>query len=85
MSKQRQQNAVRRALRETGKFPQEYEPKQAERFFQSRINRPAVTVEKLPNGFYVFTYKNGQRLFAKGPLVTHIMEGIPYEEIEVVL
>ena len=83
MSKQRQRNEIRRALRETGKLPQEYEPKQAERFFQSRINRPAVTVEKLPSGMYVFTYKNGQRLFAKGPLVTHIMEGIPYNEIEV--
>lgn len=83
MSKQSQRNAARRALRETGKFPQEYEPKQAERFFQSRINKPAVTVEKLPSGMYVFTYKNGQRLFAKGPIVSHIMEGTPYTEIEV--
>ena len=83
MSKQKSRNAIRRALRETGKFPQEYEPKQAEKYFNARINKPAVTVEKLPSGMYVFTYKNGQRLFARGPLVTHIMEGIPYTEIEV--
>ena len=85
MSKQRQRNELRRALRETGKLPETFAPKMAEKQFQARINKPAVKVEKLPSGMYVFTYKNGQRLFAKGPLVTHIMEGIPYEEIEVTL
>lgn len=83
MSKQRRQNELRWVLRETGKLPETFAPKMAEKQFQARINKPAVKVEKLPNGFFVFTYKNGQRLFAKGPLVTHLMEGIPYEEIEV--
>ena len=65
--------------------PEFVEPKRAQTQFQARINKPAVKVEKLPSGMYVFTYKNGQRLFAKGPLVTHMMEGVPYEEIEVAL